>query len=321
MATNEIVPIEISNETIESMIHIIRGQKVMLDFDLARIYGYETKAFNQQVKRNIEKFPDDFMFQLTKIETEELSRSQIVTMNSSDKRGYNFKYSPYAFTEQGVYMLMTVLKGELATRQSILIVRAFKKMKDYIIENQPILGVNDVIKLTQTVDEHSKDIIEIKRDLKIVMDNFVDESTHKHFLILDGQKLEADIAYQNLYKQAQTSIIIIDDYIDVKTLQLLKSSKDGIDIKIISDNKARNSLTASFVSDSGLNISFIQNLGKFHDRYIIIDYKTAKEKLYHCGSSSKDSGAKITAINFVDDATIYHTPVDEVLSNPALIIS
>ena len=287
----------------------------MLDFDLARIYGYETKVFNQQVKRNIGKFPDDFMFQLTREETEKLSRSQIVTSSWGGRRTL-----PYAFTEQGVYMLMTVLKGELATQQSILIVRAFKQMKDYIVENNNLLvNTNPYIESKFASYDKRFEIIENKIDA--VMDNFIDESTHKHFLILDGQKLEADIAYQNLYKQAQTSIIIIDDYIDVKTLQLLKSSKDSIHITVVSDNKARNSLTASFVSDSGLNISFIQNLGKFHDRYIAIDYKTTKEKLYHCGSSSKDSGAKITAISLVEDSSIYHTPIDEVLRNPTLIIS
>ncbi len=109
---NEVVPI--GQKEIEDLIHTIRGQKVMLDSDLARIYGYETKAFNQQVKRNIEKFDDDFMFQLTKEEAELCSRSQNVTLNDSGNlRGSNIKYLPYVFTEQGVYMLMTVLKGEI----------------------------------------------------------------------------------------------------------------------------------------------------------------------------------------------------------------
>ena len=288
---------------------------LMLDFDLAPIYGYETRKLNEQVKNNIEKFDDDFMFQLTQEEWTLILKSQIVTSSWGGRRTL-----PYAFTEQGIYMLMTVLKGELATQQSILIVRAFKQMKDYIVENNNLLvNTNPYIESKFASYDKRFEIIENKIDA--VMDNFIDESTHKHFLILDGQKLEADIAYQGLYKQAQTSIIIIDDYIDIKTLQLLKSSKDGIDIIIVSNNKARNSLTSSFVSDSGLNISFIQNLGKFHDRYIAIDYKTTKEKLYHCGSSSKDSGAKITAISLVEDNSIYHTPIDEVLRNPTLVIS
>lgn len=252
---------------------------------------------------------------LTQKEWTDILKSQNRTSSWGSRRKI-----PSAFTEQGIYMLMTVLKGDLATKQSKTLIRTFQQMKDYIIENTNLL-VNTNPYIESKFASYDKRFEMIEDKIDVVMDNFIDESTHKHFLILDGQKLEADIAYQNIYKQAQTSIIIIDDYIDVKTLQLLKSSKDGIDIKIVSDNKARNSLTASFISDSGLNISFIQNLGRFHDRYIISDYKTSKEKLFHCGSSSKDSGAKITAINYVDDATIYHPPIDGVLSNPALIIS
>ena len=125
----------ISLNDVEKLIHTIRGQKVMLDADLAKIYGYETKAFNQQVKRNIERFPADMMFQLTDDEVKECSRSQIVTLNRTTGRGKNIKYNPYVFTEQGIYMLMTVLKGELAVKQSIILVRIFKEMKDYLSDN------------------------------------------------------------------------------------------------------------------------------------------------------------------------------------------
>ncbi|MGP1441882.1 MAG: ORF6N domain-containing protein, partial [Anaerovoracaceae bacterium] len=115
---------------------ILRNQKVMLDFELAEIYGYETRAFNQQVKRNNEKFDEDFMFQLTDEEMDELSRSQNVSLNKGTGRGSNIKYKPYAFTEQGIYMLMTVLRGELAIKQNKALIRMFKQMKDFIIENQ-----------------------------------------------------------------------------------------------------------------------------------------------------------------------------------------
>ena len=109
----------IDEMTLQSKIHIVRGQKVMLDFQLAEIYGYETKNFNRQVKNNLAKFEgDDFMFQLTDEEIEELSRCKNFTLNRGTGRGSNIKYNPYAFTEQGIYMLMTVLRGELATKQS-----------------------------------------------------------------------------------------------------------------------------------------------------------------------------------------------------------
>ena len=111
---NENTTIEVSEEIIKSKIYIVRGQKVMLDFDLAELYGYETRSFNQQVKRNIEKFPDDFMFQLTKDELGKIMMSQFVISSWGGNRKL-----PYAFTEQGIYMLMTILKGELATKQSL----------------------------------------------------------------------------------------------------------------------------------------------------------------------------------------------------------
>ena len=131
---NDIEIIELTEESIESMVYIIRDQKVMLDFDLARIYGYETKRFNEQVKRNIEKFPNDFMFKLNSNEFKLLARSQIATAQIwtiGNKGGRTTL--PYAFTEQGIYMLMTVLKGELAIKQSIALIKLFKQMKNYII--------------------------------------------------------------------------------------------------------------------------------------------------------------------------------------------
>lgn len=145
---SELIPIELTNETIESMIYEIRGQKVMLDFELARIYGYTTKAFNQQVKNNINKFPERYRFQLTRSEVDDLVRSKNFTSRSwehSNEGGR--RYLPYAFTEQGIYMLMTVLRGELATKQSIALIDAFKQMKDYIIENRTLLEANAIVKL------------------------------------------------------------------------------------------------------------------------------------------------------------------------------
>lgn len=137
----------INEDTIKNRIYYIRNQKVMLDFELAEIYGYETRAFNQQVKRNNEKFDDDFMFQLTDEEVDELSRSQNVTLNKGTGRGSNIKYKPYAFTEQGIYMLMTVLRGELAVKQSKALIRMFKQMKDFIIENQDFISSKELVKL------------------------------------------------------------------------------------------------------------------------------------------------------------------------------
>lgn len=131
---NEISILE--ENSIRSKIHVIRGQQVMLDFDLAQIYGYETKNFNRQVKNNIERFDSDFMFQLTNTKMEEFLRCKNFTLNKG--RGSNIKYAPYAFTEQGIYMLMTVLKSDLAVTQSKMLIRTFKEMKHFIQNNSHI---------------------------------------------------------------------------------------------------------------------------------------------------------------------------------------
>lgn len=145
----------VDESSLKDKIYIIRGQQVMLDFDLAEIYGYTTKAFNQQVKNNIERFPDDFKFQLTRIEVEKLSRSKILTsMQTAGIKGGR-AYLPYVFTEQGIYMLMSVLKGDLAISQSITLIRLFKSMKDYFIENQPLLTQKAFADLAYIFDELS----------------------------------------------------------------------------------------------------------------------------------------------------------------------
>ena len=139
---------------------------------------------------------------------------------------------PYAFSEQGIYMLMAVLKGDLATKQSIALIRAFKQMKDYIIENNGLL-LNTNSYIESRFSAYDKRFENIENKLEIVMDNFIDPNTYKHYLIMNGERIESDIAYQEIYKLAKTSVHIIDDYIDIKTLQLLKCCNSNIKIVII----------------------------------------------------------------------------------------
>ena len=167
---NEISILE--ENSIRSKIHVIRGLQVMLDFDLAQIYGYSTKAFNQQVKNNIERFDDDFRFQLSEDELQDLcSRSKILTLNKG--RGSNIKYAPYSFTEQGIYMLMTVLKGDLAVTQSKMLIRTFKEMKHFIQNNSHIFAELDNIKthLLES-DLHHKETDKKIKELFSLMDKY-----------------------------------------------------------------------------------------------------------------------------------------------------
>lgn len=318
VSDNEIIVPELNNEIIESMIYVVRGEKVMLDFELAKIYGYTTKAFNQQVARNIKKFPERYRFQLTRKELE-LVKSQIVTSRKSFYSGQEggTRKLPFAFTEQGIYMLMTVLKGDLATKQSIALIDAFKSMKDYIIEsNNLLLNTNSYIE--SKFATYDKRFEKIENKLEIVMDNFIDPSTYKHYLILNGEKIEADIAYQSIYKLAKRSVYVIDDYIDIKTLQLLKCCNSNIVIIIFTDNKGKNNLNSNFINDfktdTGFNLTMKKNNNRFHDRYIVIDYATKSESIYHCGSSSKDAGKRITTITKIEEKELYKSLIAEILN-------
>ena len=322
----------IDETTIKSKIYYIRNQKIMLDFELAEIYGYSTKRFNEQVKRNNEKFDDDFMFQLTDEEIAELSRSQNATLNKGTGRGSNIKYNPYAFTEQGIYMLMTVLRGELAVKQSKALIRMFKQMKDFIIENQDFIGSKELVQIAIQTNQNTNDIAEIKsqiatkEDLKKVMDNFIDPDTYKHFLLMNGDKIEADVAYTKLYKSAKKSIYVIDNYIGLKTLELLRAAKDSVEVIIFSDNvRNKDMLTRSILHDfirdyPTINVKMKIAGKKYHDRYIAIDYGTEHEAFYLCGASSKDAGNKISSITKIEESSkdMYHTMFGGMLHNKNL---
>lgn len=324
----------IDETTIKSKIYYIRNQKVMLDFELAEIYGYSTKRFNEQVKRNNEKFDDDFMFQLTDEEISELSRSHFATLNKGTGRGSNIKYNPYAFTEQGIYMLMTVLRGELAVNQSKALIRMFKQMKDFIIENQDFIGSKELVQIAIQTNQNTNDISEIKfqmatkEDLKKVMDNFIDPDTYKHFLLMNGDKIEADVAYTKIYKSAKKSIYVIDNYIGLKTLELLRVARDKTEIIVFSDNvKNKDMLTKNILDDfrkeyPNVDLKLKVADKKYHDRYIAIDYGTENEAFYLCGASSKDAGNKISSITKMEESSkdMYHTMFGGMLNNQNLKI-
>ena len=319
----------VDDKTLKEKIYLIRGQKVMLDADLAEIYGYETKNFNRQIKNNIEKFEgEDFMFQLTENEFENL-RCKNFTSSWGGSR-----YLPNAFTEQGIYMLMTVLRGELAIRQSRALIRTFKQMKDFIIENRDFIGSKELVQIAVQTNQNTKEITEIKsqmatkEDLKKVMNNFIDPDTYKHFLLMNGEKIEADVAYTKIYKSAKKSIYVVDNYIGLKTLELLRAAKDKTEIIVFSDNiKNKDMLTKSILNDfrkdyPNINLKLKIAGKKYHDRYIAIDYETENETIYHCGSSSKDAGNKISSITKIEELNLYmyHTMFDELIKNRDLKI-
>jgi uncharacterized protein YaaW (UPF0174 family) len=326
----------IDENLLKSKIYTIRGLKVMLDADLAEIYGYETRKFNEQVKHNIKKFDDDFRFQLSESEFTELKSNLMSKIWTSSWGGV--RKQPFAFTEQGIYMLMTVLRGEQAIAQSKALIRLFKQMKDYIVaENQQLPGnaglaelavqtvqnTRDIAVTSANVRELSgevhdvrKDLCKMNIDLQKVMENFIDPSTYKHFLIFDGQKLEADVAYTKIYAMAKKSITIIDNYVGVKTLDLLRGIAKGVSVQIFSEQWGNEKITPAIKADyekarPDVTLKIDRPNRKFHDRYTFLDYGLPNEKLFHCGASSKDGGNKITTIMQVECPEVYHPIMDE----------
>ena len=333
----------VNQESLAEKIYIIRGQKVMLDFELAEIYGYETKRFNEQVKNNIEKFDDDFRFQLTKEEWENL-RSKISTSKSETGSGGR-RYLPYVFSEAGIYMLMTVLKGELAVKQSKALIRTFKQMKDYIVENQGLIGQREFLQLSMQITSNVVEMQDLRRDLMNVEDkvaglvdnlgNVVHKSELSElildlsnpqlkygFLLLNGEPIEANLAYKDIYSIAKKSIYIVDNYIGVKTLVLLKDIPSSVEITIFSDNVGKGLHTLEYQDFCKeypfRKVKFQKSGGEFHDRYIIIDWNTDKQRIYHCGASSKDAGQRITTISEVVDQVVYADLINKLLKNPIL---
>ncbi len=438
---NEILTIDILKE----MIYELRKKKGMFNLDLAKIFGYELKRFNEQIKRNESNFIKDTYFKISEEELKSIVRSQNATSNCKDLS--NIKISRiilYFFTIDGIKILIKTLKpktdicknnvdllinylygfdnqivekvdnkglnyeiikfesGDISldvrvspnedtiwmTQQEIAILfdttipnisvhisnifdekelikdsvvkknlntasdgknynvtyysldvilsvgyrvnskrgTEFRRwanniLKQYLIKGYSIntkrcLEHSDIILKLQNetsclinkLDEYDDKFKSMQNDIKNIKEYFNDPNTYKHYLILNGQRIESDVAYQSIYKLANKSIYIIDDYIDIKTLQLLKVCS-SVEIKIATDNKAKNKLNNNFINDfkkdTGINVDLIKNNKMFHSRYIIIDFDTENYKLYLCGGSSKDGGTKINTIQELNEKELY----------------
>ena len=338
----DVTVIEVTEEYLKEKLYEIRGKRVLLDADLAEIYGYDTKGFNRQVKNNIEKFDEDFMFELTDEELEDL-RYKNCTANISSKSRYN----PHVFTEQGLYMLMTVLKGPLAVKQSKALIRTFKRMKDYILENRDLIGQRELLQLSMEtannrieiskinsdmislekqisdVAEGLKDVV-TKSELADMMNSFISDDDEK-WLMFNAKFSSADEVYESIYRQAKSSIYVVDNYIGLRTLVHLKNSPTGVNIILFSDNVGNNKLHNIEYTDfrkeyPTVKLSMKKTGGIFHDRFIVLDYGTADERVFLCGASSKDAGARITSI--VEDYGIakYNSVVVGLLKNSPLVL-
>ena len=274
--------------TIQNKIYTLRGLQVMLDRDLAELYGVETKVFNQAVKRNGERFPADFMFQLTKEELENW-RSQFVTSN---KEKMGLRRPPYAFTEQGVSMLSAILKSPVAVDMSVKIIRTFVTMRKFIASNALLFQKIDTIE--QKLLKHDEKFNQLFSAIESK------ELKPDHGIFYENQIFDAYVFASNLIKSAKRSIILIDNYIDESVLVLLSKRADGCRATIY---------TKTITSQLSLDIKKhnaqyppieIKEFSASHDRFIILD----GEEIYHIGASLKDLGKKWFAFSKFEKGSV-----------------
>jgi len=268
------------NTKIEDMIFEIRGKQVILASDVAKLYQVETKRINEMVKRNINRFPEDFCFQLNENEYKIL-RSQTATSKNelSDPRG-GTRYLPYVFTEHGVMMLSGLLKSDIAAKVNVSIINAFVAMRKYISGN--LLQQNYINNMVLKHDE----------EIKLLQNTFSKFDTFSNELFFEGQIYDAHSLLLDIFNSSRKSIKIIDNYISKELLDVL--SKTNKKVTIYTKN-IDNTLINKYKSQ--YNNVIIKINTSFHDRFIIIDNTT----LYHCGASFKDLGKKCFAINKIDN--------------------
>jgi len=276
-------------DSIENKIITIRNTQVMTDRDIALLYGVETKVLNQAVKRNIERFPTDFMFQMSDIEFYHW-KSQFVTSNS-DKMG--LRRPPYLFTEQGVAMLSAVLKSEQAIKASIQIMKAFVSMRKVLANNSQLF--EEIYQLKQHMNVSDKRIEELFQK----MDQYKIET--KQGIFYKGQIFDAYVFVSKLIQKATESIIIIDNYIDLSLLELLAKKAPKVRVTLYTQNNTnKESLSQLDISKFNSQYPFleIKYTTCCHDRFIILDHS----ELYHVGASLKDLGKKCFAFTILNDS-------------------
>jgi phage regulator Rha-like protein len=280
--------------SIQNKIYTIRDLQVMIDSDLALLYGVDTKVLNQAVKRNIERFPETFRIQLTDNEYKICSRSQFVTLNKETKvnRGQNIKYLPYAFTEQGIAMLSAVLRSETAIRTSIQIINAFIEMRKFILSNA---------QLFQRIENVEHKQIETDKRINQILDA-LDNGTSKpkQGIFYDGQIFDAYLFVSDLIKSAKHTLVLIDNYVDESVLVLLTKRNPNVKAKVYTQKINKQLQQDIEKHNEQYEIIEIKEFKQSHDRFIIID----NTDIYHFGASLKDLGKKWFAFSKFEKGAI-----------------
>ena len=285
-----IVPIDTGR--IRELVYTVRGVQIMLDADLAQLYQVETRILNRNVARNISRFPEDFRFQLTKDEFENL-KSQIGI--SSDTEHGGRRTLPYAYTEQGISMLSGVLRSDVAIEVSIGIMRAFVEMRRFIAHNAQLFERIERVELKQLTYQKESD-----EKFEQVFDFIHAHTESSQKIFFDGQIYDAFSLLANLIQKAAKDIILIDGYVDIGTLNLLAKKQTGVAVEIHTFSNTK--LTAADVVkfNSQYPMLTVKNTNAFHDRFLILDH----EEAYHVGASLKDAGKKCFAISLLSDEAL-----------------
>ena len=302
---NLIIKDDISNEEIKNLIYTIRGKQVMLDSDVAMLYHYQTKRINEAVKRNKERFPENFCFQLTTEEIENIKMpnevlnfksennwSQFATSSKSENiKHRGKKYLPYVFTEQGIAMLSGLLKNNIAVQVSINIMNAFVEMRKFLIQNGQIF--ERLTNIEYKLLEHDKKFNEVFNQLQV-------EENIKQKIFFEGQIYDAYSLIIDIIKKANKKILIIDNYIDDSVLKMLTKKNNNVEVVILTSDKSNIQQIDIQKFNKEYPILKVAKTNKFHDRFIIID----NEEMYHLGASIKDLGKKCFGINKIEDVEI-----------------
>lgn len=284
----------VDNIEIQNMIYTFRDKQVMIDRDLAYLYNVETKVLNQAVKRNVSRFPENFRFQLSDKEKDEL-----VTNCDRFKTLKHSSSNPYAFTEQGIAMLSAVLKSDIAVEVSIKIMNSFVEMRKFLLSNKEMFARLDRVELKQ---------LETDQKLEEVFNYIATNTEVKQNIFFDGQIYDAFSFIVGLIQKAKKEIILIDNYVDVHTLNILCKKNTGVDIIVATAGKGNLSTKDITKFNAQYPKLLVKATTDFHDRFLIID----KTEVYHIGASIKDAGKKSFGITKIEDKDLAISIVNKV---------
>ena len=289
---NEDSEIPIKTENIQNMVYVVRGKQVMLDSDLAKLYQVETFNLNKARKRNEKRFPADFCFQLTKDEYQNLKFQFGISSCTGNEHGGR-RTLPYAYTEQGIAMLSAVLRSDIAIQVSIKIMQTFVEMRKYMAHTSLILEKVNQIEIRQMTDQQRNN-----ERFEQVFNYISDHQESRQKIFFDGQIFEAFSLLAGIIGQAQTSIVLIDGYVDIETLNILAKKQNRVKVDIYTSPTTRLTARDIDIFNTQYPMLSVRYTGSFHDRFLILD----NTKAYHIGASIKDAGKKCFGITQIEDA-------------------